>query len=168
LTALITWDLSGTKVSNPAPLIQSTALTMLFRRGTPVTDFAPLSPLTTMTTLDLRNTQVRDPRPLISLTKLATEAAMTGLIFADTPFAALPEFVGIAEIEDTAERAQRMFAALEGWVTAGEVAVAPKPDKDDLLPVLLTDGQFEQVGSRVGFHPTAAFTGPYPQTFPPG
>jgi Leucine-rich repeat (LRR) protein len=122
LTALTRLFLSRTKVTDLAPLIQLSSLTSLGLWDTEVTDLAPLTQMTALTGLSLDNTQVTDPRPLITLTKLMTEPEDGGLTFTDTPFAALPEFAGIAEIEDPAERAQRLFAALEGWVPAGKVA----------------------------------------------
>ena len=138
LTSLRILDLDGTKVIDISPLSQLAKLRVLHLKDTPVndlssltqlttltalrlgnlyvTDLAPILKLTALTWLDLSGTQVTDPRPLLALTKLATSPELDGLTFTRTPFAALPEFAGIAEIKDPAERAQRLFAALEGWV----------------------------------------------------
>ena len=121
LTALTTLYLRGTKVSDLTPIKPLTSLIILDLSRTPVTDITPLTRLTALTTLFILYTPITDPRPLLHLTKMATEPRFGGLTFTDSPFAALPEFAGIAEIEDPAERAQRLFAALEGWVPKGEV-----------------------------------------------
>ncbi len=115
LTALAILDLSFNRLFDLSPLMKLTALAGLDLRFTPITDLAPLTQLTSLTTLRLDETEITDPRPLVNLTNLATSPQRDGLTFTNTPFAALPEFAGIAEIRDPAERAQRLFAALEGW-----------------------------------------------------
>ncbi len=127
LDALNALYLSGTSVTDLAPLSQLSALTSLDLTGTLITDLKPLTQLTALTMLHINYTPVTDPRPLANLTELATSPQDGGLIFTDTPFAALPEFAGIAEIRDPAERAQRLFAALEGWVP-------PVPQDSGLAP----------------------------------
>jgi hypothetical protein len=127
MTSLTNLGLSNTLVTDLSPLTQLTGIVTLHLSGTPVTDLAPLNRLTALTTLELSGTLVTDPRPLAALTKLTTSPRFDGLTFTDTPFAAMPEFVGIAEIEDPAERAQRLFAALEGWVP-------PVPQDSGLAP----------------------------------
>ena len=127
LTGLTTLYLNGTPITDLAPLTQLTDLTTLVVSGTSVTNLSPLNKLTDLKTLDLNRTPVIDPRPLAALTQLATNPQFGGLTFTNTPFAAYPEFAGIAEIEDPAERAQRLFAALEGWVP-------PVPQDSHLAP----------------------------------
>ena len=70
LTAITNLDLNGTGVTNLAPLTTLTALTTLGLSGTTVTDLAPLTTLTALTSLDLSATRITNLAPLTNLTAL--------------------------------------------------------------------------------------------------
>ena len=70
LTKLEWLNLDDTQVSDLAPLVNLTGLKWLGLRGTQVSDLAPLVNLTGLKWLGLRGTQVSDLAPLVNLTGL--------------------------------------------------------------------------------------------------
>lgn len=97
----------------PPQIATLTALEILRLRDTHVSDLRPLTSLTSLKFLDLDNTPVTDLRPLQDLPNLG-KATLTGLFFANTPFArATPETRRLAAIDDPQQRARETLAYLK-------------------------------------------------------
>ena len=147
LTALRGLRLDITGVTDIAPLAGLTALRTLDLDKTGVTDIAPLAGLTALEMLDLANTGVVDLRPVRGLHRLVDDPVFGGLTFRGCRATAVdPRIAEIAVINDPRERAETLFAYLDGWEPPVEAAQAPEPDA--LVPVGLgPDGRLEIAAS---------------------
>jgi Leucine-rich repeat (LRR) protein len=70
LASLQSLDLTGTQISDLAPIADLTALQSLDLTGTQISDLAPIAGLTALASLRINRTQVGDLAPLANLTVL--------------------------------------------------------------------------------------------------
>ena len=162
MTALTSLYLARTLTSDLSPVARLTNLNMLDLDGTSVFDVTPIAALTKLRAVNLDSSGVIDLRPLEALPGLtknpypysrdstwadADGKPVTvkngGLSFWNSAAARSDDRIAeISRIEDPATRARMLFEYLKGWVPPSEVLVS-EPAEDDLLPVLLVNGQLE-------------------------
>ncbi len=135
LTALELLNLSGTDVSDLAPLASLTALQSLYLSGTDVSDLAPLASLTALQSLNLRTTQVSDLAPLASL------AALQSLNLTNTKVSDLAPLASLTALQslDLSFTQVGDLAPLAS-LTALQSLYLPGTDVSDLAPLASLTG----------------------------
>ncbi|MBW6505889.1 MAG: hypothetical protein K0B00_03970 [Rhodobacteraceae bacterium] len=113
--------------------------------GTQVTDLAPMAGMTGIATLWLKASAALDLRPLRGLRALVETPEHRGLTFKGSAAARADSRIAeIAKITDPATRARTLFDYLETWVPP----LPPEaPEPDPFLPVVIKAGRLEVAAS---------------------